>query len=129
MTTPMWTGSMMLLKPSQKGWKASLFCNILNPTFHRPYIFLNSFAARFVVGVIRTRRPVCWLRMEVDMPFWNLMCANCASTFVHRAIEDADSVSFLSPQKPDLPPGGSEVKCPNCGQNATYDRTSLIYSA
>jgi len=29
-TTPMWTGSMMLLKPSQKGWKALLFCNILN---------------------------------------------------------------------------------------------------
>ena len=32
LTTRMWTGSMMLLKPSQKGWKASLFCNIVNST-------------------------------------------------------------------------------------------------
>jgi hypothetical protein len=33
LTTRMWTGSMMLLKPSQKGWKASLFCNIVNSIF------------------------------------------------------------------------------------------------
>jgi hypothetical protein len=38
-------------------------------------------------------------------------------------------MNFFFPIKPEFPAGGSELQCSNCGKNATYQRTDLMYRA
>jgi hypothetical protein len=43
-------------------------------------------------------------------------------------ITDQGAESYFLPQKPDLGEG-AELKCPNCGNKDTYDRSDLLYRA
>jgi hypothetical protein len=38
-------------------------------------------------------------------------------------------LSYMFPAKPEFPPAGAELECPNCGLKATYQRTDLTYRA
>ena len=38
-------------------------------------------------------------------------------------------LSYMFPAKPEFPPAGAELECPNCGRKATYQRTDLTYRA
>ena len=60
------------------------------------------------------------------MPRWILICAKCKFEFEHSQINDTGMSRLELPAKPDLPPG-AECVCPNCGHNATYLRTDLLY--
>jgi hypothetical protein len=62
------------------------------------------------------------------MASWMLECSNCGLPFQHSVI-DATTMNFFFPVKPEFPAGGSELQCPNCEKNATYQRTDLIYRA
>ena len=60
------------------------------------------------------------------MASWTLKCSYCNLPFQHSVI-DATVMNFFLPAKPDFLPGGSQLRCPNCGETATYLRTDLIY--
>jgi len=63
------------------------------------------------------------------MARWTLKCKNCSFPFTHSQIDDSSASSFFLPEKPDFAVGGSEFECPNCGHQATYQRTDLMYQA
>jgi DNA-directed RNA polymerase subunit RPC12/RpoP len=63
----------------------------------------------------------------VEIPSWELECSSCGSNFTHSKIEDAGILNYLLPVKPEFPPGGSELDCPNCGHRAIYQRADLTY--
>jgi hypothetical protein len=44
-------------------------------------------------------------------------------------IEEGGMLSYFLPQKPEFPPGGIEMECPGCKQEATYQRSDLSYQA
>jgi hypothetical protein len=60
------------------------------------------------------------------MAAWSLNCENCNQKLTKFSIEDTLE-SYFFPEKPDFPEGGKEFECPNCGHNATYQRTDLVY--
>jgi endogenous inhibitor of DNA gyrase (YacG/DUF329 family) len=60
------------------------------------------------------------------MANWTLECPNCNSNFVHSPIEDTIDNYFL-PIKPTIPDDGVKMDCPECGQNATYQKADLRY--
>jgi uncharacterized C2H2 Zn-finger protein len=61
------------------------------------------------------------------MPTWTLSCPHCTRSFEHSKIEVKKMVDYLWPEKPKFPEGGSDIKCPHCGQVAKYQRTDLLY--
>jgi hypothetical protein len=61
------------------------------------------------------------------MASWGLHCVKCERSFAHAPIPDASIADYFLPIKPDFPDGGSEVKCPNCGHIALYQRSDLTY--
>jgi DNA-directed RNA polymerase subunit RPC12/RpoP len=63
------------------------------------------------------------------MPSWVLQCIHCKSEFTHSLIDDMKMLSYMFPAKPEFPPAGAELECPNCGRKATYQRTDLTYRA
>jgi DNA-directed RNA polymerase subunit RPC12/RpoP len=63
------------------------------------------------------------------MPKWVLRCAGCQSEFPHSQIEDQKFFDWHLPLRPQFPPGGAEIKCPNCGTSSEYLRTDLLYRA
>jgi rRNA maturation endonuclease Nob1 len=63
------------------------------------------------------------------MASWVLRCVGCKRSFIHSPIVDKRLSDYLSPRKPDFPADGSEMKCPNCGHTALYQRTDLTYQA
>jgi hypothetical protein len=63
------------------------------------------------------------------MARWVLECRKCKVEITHSTINDI-GVPYLSfIPKPEFPPGGSTVECPNCGHKALYQRTDLTYRA
>jgi DNA-directed RNA polymerase subunit RPC12/RpoP len=67
--------------------------------------------------------------LGVEMASWVLNCSNCKSKFVESKIPDAGLANYFMPLKPEFPPKGRELQCPNCGQKATYKKQALIYQA
>jgi DNA-directed RNA polymerase subunit RPC12/RpoP len=63
------------------------------------------------------------------MSNWVLKCNNCDSVFTHSEISDVDLGDYYMPPKPEFPPRGSELECPNCGSKAIYQRFALSYQA
>ena len=60
------------------------------------------------------------------MAAWGFTCANCNKQFAQFRIEDTVENYFIA-EKPDVPKGGKEFACPNCGHKATYQRNDLAY--
>ena len=61
---------------------------------------------------------------------WILMCSICGKEFPHSTIsENLSFAEALLPTKPEFPPNGLAVNCPECGQSATYERYDLRYQA
>ena len=44
-------------------------------------------------------------------------------------IEDKNILDWHVPLRPQFPPGGAEIKCPNCGTSSDYLWTDLLYRA
>jgi DNA-directed RNA polymerase subunit RPC12/RpoP len=65
----------------------------------------------------------------VAMARWVLKCFECKSEFTHSAIRDDGKASDVLrvPLKPDFPPGGEHLVCPQCGISAAYQRNDLNY--
>ena len=65
------------------------------------------------------------------MPRWIVNCPGCWREFTHTLISQLGSGRdlFASPPKPDLPTGGTELNCPNCGKASTYRAFDLRYRA
>lgn len=63
------------------------------------------------------------------MPTWVLACVKCNFKFEYSQIGDVGMSSWRASVKPDIPPEGNECVCPNCGHNAIYNRTDLVYQA
>ncbi len=61
------------------------------------------------------------------MPSWVLQCVNCKNRFEYAAINTAGLLNYFQPLKPEFPPEGIPVLCPQCGQRATYHRHELTY--
>jgi DNA-directed RNA polymerase subunit RPC12/RpoP len=61
------------------------------------------------------------------MASWVLNCTSCKAEFEHSKINQDGMEYFQLPMKPDFPSGGSELVCPECGHEATYQRTNLRY--
>jgi hypothetical protein len=57
------------------------------------------------------------------------MCPSCEIKFQFAPIDDSHAQERLVPPKPLFPIIGLEIKCPQCGHRATYQRTELIYEA
>jgi hypothetical protein len=70
----------------------------------------------------------------VVMASWVLDCPGCKATFVHsRVATDFDQRMMdhyypLTP-KPDFPPEGLLVECPNCRLSSVFKRHQLLYRA
>jgi DNA-directed RNA polymerase subunit RPC12/RpoP len=62
------------------------------------------------------------------MAAWVLACVNCKFKFLHSKIGELRLLDFLDPAKPDMPEGGVELECPNCGHRGVYRRTDLTYA-
>jgi hypothetical protein len=58
-----------------------------------------------------------------------LECRNFWASLKSLPIRQRRFADYLLPTKPDFPPDGFDIKCPNCGHVARYDRTDLIYEA
>jgi DNA-directed RNA polymerase subunit RPC12/RpoP len=63
------------------------------------------------------------------MASWGLRCVKCGRSFMHSPIADEHIDDYFFPPKPEFPTPGSELKCPNCGYTALYQRSDLIYQA
>jgi hypothetical protein len=63
------------------------------------------------------------------MPSWVLKCNKCGFIITHSKIKNTDLPNYYLPLKPEVPPGGSELECPECKFKATYQRTGLMYQA
>jgi endogenous inhibitor of DNA gyrase (YacG/DUF329 family) len=66
-------------------------------------------------------------------PRWIVTCPECKEEFTHTHITKIPTGEiwnpFTSPPKPQIPEGGTEVKCQNCGKTSTYQAFDLIYRA
>ena len=64
-------------------------------------------------------------------PRWIVTCPECKVEFTHTDVNKIASAGtrdlFASPPKPEIPDGGSEVKCHNCGKTSTYKAVDLRY--
>jgi len=63
------------------------------------------------------------------MPRWIVYCPKCNYEILH---SDVPKDGKLDPyvgtvQKPELPPEGQELECPNCKTNAVFQRHQLVY--
>jgi len=67
--------------------------------------------------------------LGVEMPTWIVECSNCKSKFTQSIIDDVEMSSYFLPLKPEFPPAGTELECPNCGYQAIYQRSNLTYRA
>ena len=69
------------------------------------------------------------------MAQWVLSCSYCHKDFTHAkisAIEEtrpADPFLMWSGAKPEFPPGGVTLICPNCEKSSSYQRHELAYSS
>ena len=54
-------------------------------------------------------------------------CLSCRQEFVYANINDDRLADFVNPNKPEMPSGGNEAGCPNCGHLGVYNRTDLFY--
>jgi hypothetical protein len=63
------------------------------------------------------------------MAKWILRCVNCRFEFEHSQISDVGMSSLFLQPKPQIPSTGIRCVCPNCGANASYQRTDLLYRA
>ena len=61
------------------------------------------------------------------MAAWHLSCRNCNQRLARLDIED-DFENLYLPARPDLPKGGKEFECPNCGHKAVYHQTDVTYA-
>ena len=62
------------------------------------------------------------------MSQWMLTCSTCGEDFPHSSIpENAGFDQLDLPHKPDFPPSGLALVCPNCGESAIYQRHDLVY--
>jgi len=62
------------------------------------------------------------------MPRWTWTCKNCNFPFTHTYIVESNVFHYMEPAKPEIPYGGEEHECPNCGHKAVYHRTELTYA-
>jgi hypothetical protein len=65
--------------------------------------------------------------VPLAMAKWTLECRKCWALFEYLPAGEQTFADYFLPTKPDFPPGGSDIKCPNCGHVARYQRTDLIY--
>jgi hypothetical protein len=63
------------------------------------------------------------------MARWTLQCEKCNFPFTHSYIYNSNILNFFEPSKPEIPYGGEEHECPNCGHKETYMRHELVYQA
>jgi hypothetical protein len=63
------------------------------------------------------------------MASWVLNCPDCDFDFLHSTIRKSSLGDFYLEPKPEFPPEGRELECPNCGKKATYKRINLSYRA
>jgi len=79
------------------------------------YIFKHPGSVRSLFGVV--------------MPTWIVECRNCKFILTCSIIDDVGMSNYFLPLKPEFPPAGTELECPNCGYKATYQRHNLTYRA
>jgi len=58
---------------------------------------------------------------------WVLTCRECRAECTYSEIPEEDISAYFFPKKPDVPPGGFQFECTNCGHKDTYRRTDLTY--
>jgi hypothetical protein len=68
------------------------------------------------------------------MARWVLGCPDCKEDFTHSRIETESMPSLRDPfawlgDKPEFPPAGLSLECPNCKKTSVYSRSQLIYRA
>jgi hypothetical protein len=63
------------------------------------------------------------------MATWVLLCPNCRTPFEHSRIVTERLLDWQLPNKPEMPEGGTEFKCPNCAHVAKYERNDFRYKA
>ena len=97
-----------------------MFLPISNTAIWEFPVFLRKLAG----GTVRLSGDI-----RGPMPSWVLHCIHCKSEFTHSLIDDMKMLSYMFPAKPEFPPAGAELECPNCGLKATYQRTDLTYRA
>ncbi|MGA2810120.1 MAG: hypothetical protein ABSG16_01880 [Candidatus Acidiferrum sp.] len=61
------------------------------------------------------------------MASWVLECLNCNQKFEYSKISASGLINYFQPLKPEMPPDGVQMQCPNCGQNGQYFRHQLTY--
>jgi hypothetical protein len=62
------------------------------------------------------------------MASWNLACKKCLKSFAYSQISET-FVDYFMPSRPEFPPDGVELECPNCQAKSTYYRTDLTYQS
>lgn len=64
------------------------------------------------------------------MARWTLDCPSCAHQFTHSEIkQEAPAGSLWIDAKPEMPPTGEKLECPQCKASSLYQRHELIYRA
>jgi ribosomal protein S27E len=61
------------------------------------------------------------------MAQWVLSCTGCGAEVSHSPVVEVTLAYGIS-VKPEFPPGGLQVRCPNCHESFTYQRYELYYS-
>jgi phage FluMu protein Com len=67
------------------------------------------------------------------MSHWVLNCPECKQEFTYTEIAEGSGIGGLEerltggPYKPDFPPGGLKMECPNCKTTSTFQRYQLLY--
>jgi hypothetical protein len=60
------------------------------------------------------------------MADWVLQCTYCQRVFTHSRIKYVGWADFYVPRKPDFPPNGSEIECPECRHKTNYHQNNLM---
>ena len=65
-------------------------------------------------------------------PRWVVTCPQCSADFTHTLISTLATGPlgrdpFASPPKPNIPAGGTQMECENCGKTSTYRIVDLRY--
>jgi endogenous inhibitor of DNA gyrase (YacG/DUF329 family) len=64
-------------------------------------------------------------------PQWVVSCPECSEEFTHTEISNVAHGAmrdvFASPPKPQIPEGGTQLKCRHCGKTSTYRAFDLRY--
>ena len=118
----------LLLKPLMYAHSLSAsYRAVLVAIYHQKYLSFRP-SIRFFAYSLHRPGGVRSL-LGVEMPSWIVECSKCKFKFKHSAIDDVGMSNYFLPLKPELPPAGTELKCPDCGYKATYQPRNLRYRA